>query len=216
MRREQLPNVCSLRSVNRSIASPTNALAHRRIAILASVTGDGPAAVAAYREAARIDPKDANSRGRLARLLYARDDLTGAIAAFRDAIRIDPMRTSDHYALAAALAGIGDQEGEIAELREAIRVNRLPRDPAPEVAAQESDDLSNDSWIDTIHVAVLDMKVFLSFRDGYSYGSALRFVGDLTGAIAALRDTIKLNPGSEIEARYSLAMAWPSRAMCQA
>ncbi len=48
---------------------PNDALAHWRIAVLASVTVDFSSAVAACREAARIDPKDVESRGRLAELL---------------------------------------------------------------------------------------------------------------------------------------------------
>ncbi len=174
---------------------------------MASLTGDVPGALAAYREAARIDPKDAGSRRRLAKLLHAKDDLPGAIAAYRDAIRIDPMLAGDHYDLAAALERIGDRESEIAELREAVRVERLLQDPASGVAPQQNDGAFGDYWIDNISDGVSDMALSVGFHDGYKYGSAHRFAGDLTGAIAAYRDAIKLNPGSEIEARYSLAMA---------
>jgi len=186
---------------------PNDALAHRRIAfVLLFLSADIPGAVVAYREAARVDPKDAACRRQLGTLLLIQGDLPGAIAAYREVIRIDPMRLDDHYNLAAALERTGDQVGEIAELREAVRLGRLLQDPASGVTPVKIDVIFDDLYLDTMSTmlssALIQMRAYR-----YSYGRVLRLIGDLPGAIAAYREAINLNPGSEIEARYDLEMA---------
>ena len=194
---------------------PADALTHRRIAfVLLFLSADIPGAVAAYREAARVNPKDAASRRQLGMLLLLQGDRPGAIAAYREAIRIDPMRVADHYSLAAALELTGDPVGEIAELREAVRLGRLLQDPASGVTTARTDATFDDSYLDTISPMLSDMLIQMRVYR-YSYGRVL----GLTGDHRAPSPPIAKRSNSTPDRRLKLGTAWewrlPSRAICR-
>jgi tetratricopeptide (TPR) repeat protein len=52
--------------------------------------GDTVGALAEYREALRLDPKDARAHGLLGLALQGKEDFDGAVAAYREALRLDP------------------------------------------------------------------------------------------------------------------------------
>ena len=66
--------------------------------------GDLPGAIAAYREALRLDPQYALGHNNLANALQDAGDLPGAIAAFREAIRLGPGDAVVYSNLGAALS----------------------------------------------------------------------------------------------------------------
>jgi Flp pilus assembly protein TadD len=88
---------------------------------------DYAGAILAFREAIRLDPKDASFRSNLGAALLHKGDVDGAIAAFREAIHLDPKDAHAHNNLGAALCdGKRDYAGAILAFREAIRLD--PKD----------------------------------------------------------------------------------------
>src|SRR5262249_49801424 len=80
-------------------------------------------AVAAYRKAIEINPKNALTHYHLGILLCDRKhDYPGAIAAFRKAIALEPNAALSHFNLGLALRFNGDSKEAIAPFREAIRL----------------------------------------------------------------------------------------------
>jgi tetratricopeptide (TPR) repeat protein len=101
-------------------------------------------AIAAYKKALRLSPKDPLVSNRLglalarkADLLMGKGDLDGAIAANREALRFNPKDAETHTALGIALQGKGDLDGAIAAYQEALRIDpRHPIAPANLTAAK--------------------------------------------------------------------------------
>ncbi len=189
----------------------SDALTHRKIALLLFLGDDKPGAVAEYREAARADPTDAECRRQLGRRLRMQGDLPGAIAAYRDSIRIDPMRVGAHYSLAELLEDSGDELGEIAELLEAVRAEGHDSGPySPSRVSQYGSDVTfDDHEIDTLADGLADMHFMTRTAGphvGYKLGSVHRLAGDKPGAITKYREAIAADPNSEIEARFGLVV----------
>jgi tetratricopeptide (TPR) repeat protein len=84
--------------------------------------GDLPGAVAAYREAIRLDPGFAEAHFNLGEVLHSSGDRAGATARYREAIRLDPDFALTHNNLGNVLRDSGDTAGATAEYREAIRL----------------------------------------------------------------------------------------------
>jgi len=77
--------------------------------------------IAAYREAIRLNPRNARVYHDLG-VLYERDgDLREAERALREAIRLDPHYANAHYRLGTLLQRFGDRNGAIASYRAALR-----------------------------------------------------------------------------------------------
>ena len=79
-------------------------------------------AIAAYREAIRLKPDDAEAHYNLGIALSGQGKLDEAIAEYREAIRLKPDYAEAHYNLGIALDGQGKLDEAIAEYREAIRL----------------------------------------------------------------------------------------------
>nr|AHZ45649.1 serine/threonine protein kinase [uncultured bacterium] len=71
-------------------------------------------AIRAYREAIRLDPRDAATHFNLALALKAKGQLDEAIAAYREAIRLDPRDAAAHNNLGVALKARGQLDEAIA------------------------------------------------------------------------------------------------------
>ena len=80
------------------------------------------AAVAARREAIRLQPDDADAHSNLGLALAAQGKLDEAIAEYREAIRLQPDSAEAHYNLGIALAHQGKLDEAVAEYRTAIRL----------------------------------------------------------------------------------------------
>jgi tetratricopeptide (TPR) repeat protein len=90
-------------------------------------------AIAAYKKAIRLSPKDPLFSNRLAlaltrkgHLLRDKGDRDGAIAAYKHALRFNPKDADTHIILGVTLEDKGDLDGAIAAYQEALRID--PRD----------------------------------------------------------------------------------------
>jgi eukaryotic-like serine/threonine-protein kinase len=74
-------------------------------------------AIAAYREAIRLQPENAGAHYNLGIALDSQGKVSEAIAAYRDAIRLQPDEAEAHCNLGMALRSQGDYAGSLAMLR---------------------------------------------------------------------------------------------------
>jgi tetratricopeptide (TPR) repeat protein len=86
------------------------------------VKRDYDGAIAAFKEAIRLDPKNAGFHFNLGNALRARGEGDGAIAAYKKAIRLDPKYAPAHHNLGSALLVKGEVDGAIAAYTEAVRL----------------------------------------------------------------------------------------------
>jgi len=173
---------------------PDRVVAHFNLGVLLlDRMGDCDGAAAAFREAARLDPTDAAGPGNLALALLKKGDLDGAIAAGKEAVRLDPTEQFYHAVLADSLRGRGDVDGAIAQYREVIRLRPeghyaymilgellLGRKGEHEEAARMLEEAIR------IQPASALAHSILSF--------ALHRSGNVQGELAALRETLRLEP----------------------
>jgi Flp pilus assembly protein TadD len=97
---------------------------HTNLGIGLGKIGDLEGAIAEYRIALSINPKDTKAHVNLGVvLLQERGDLEGAVAEYQSALRIDPDLAKAHSNLGAALVLSGDEEGAIAEFQAALRID---------------------------------------------------------------------------------------------
>jgi eukaryotic-like serine/threonine-protein kinase len=186
----------------RLVTNPDEAAVHWKIAALSLAYGDSALAIAEYREAARLDPRNDGCRYELGVMLRRSGDLKGAIAAFRDAIRLVPTYALYHEGLAELLSRYGDLSGEIAELREAIRCESLRRTRGNEATAKRAFDLfESDGCLGTYIQAFVEYSAsFDEFQGDGVYtklASALAESRDATEAVAILEEGIRLGEESE-------------------
>jgi tetratricopeptide (TPR) repeat protein len=79
-------------------------------------------AIAAYREAIRMNPDYFGAHCNLGLALQGKGDLDGAIAAYRDAIRINPECADAYGALGSALQANGDNTGAKSSFETLLRL----------------------------------------------------------------------------------------------
>jgi len=86
--------------------------------------GDPDGAIAAYKEAIRLDPKNAPVQYSLGKILWeVKRDYDGAMTAFQAAIRLDPNHADAHTGLGVALLGKRNLAAAIASFKEALRLD---------------------------------------------------------------------------------------------
>src|SRR5205823_3350627 len=79
-------------------------------------------AIAAFREAIRLDPTFAWPRNGLGWALYSKGELDAAMPHYREAMRLEPKNTWPHNNLGFALRDLGELDEAIAEFGEAVRL----------------------------------------------------------------------------------------------
>src|SRR5262249_53143243 len=79
-------------------------------------------AIACYRKAIALDPKDARAHYNLGNALADKGRLDEAIAAYKKAIELDPKLAWPHFYLGNALRRKGDLDGAIACFRKALQL----------------------------------------------------------------------------------------------
>jgi Flp pilus assembly protein TadD len=105
-------------------ANPTDqADAHASLGSALAQEGDTDGAIAEYRAAIRLNPKNVGVRRSLAAALRLKGDLDGAIAQYRAVLRLEPSDQVTRWQLGTALEQKHDFDGEIAEAHEALRMN---------------------------------------------------------------------------------------------
>ncbi|MBA4062366.1 MAG: hypothetical protein C0501_01415 [Isosphaera sp.] len=167
------------------------------------VAGDLPGAVAAHREAVRLDPELAAAHYNLGAALRDGGDLPGAVASFREAIRLEPKNATSRANLGAALRAAGDLPGAVAAYREAVRLD-------PKLAAVHNNlgDALRAAGDLPGAVAAHREAIKLDPKHAPAHsnlGLALKDWGDLPGAVAAHREAVRLDP-ELAAAHYSLGV----------
>ncbi|MBN2241803.1 MAG: VWA domain-containing protein [Acidobacteria bacterium] len=105
--------------------SPDDIVLWKETGTVSFLAGQTDQAVAAYQEAVRLQPEDAESHYMLG-IIRATNDVESAIGDFREAVRLNPENAKYHFDLGRALAQIEDFESSIEAFREASRLD--PRD----------------------------------------------------------------------------------------
>ena len=87
-----------------------------------SATGDPQGAIAADKQAIRLEPKDARAHDNLGVVLDSTGDYEAAIAAFKRTIELDSKYARAHNNLGLALYHKKDLDGAVAAFRQAIQL----------------------------------------------------------------------------------------------
>jgi tetratricopeptide (TPR) repeat protein len=146
-----------------------------------------------YQAAVAADPRSISAHNGLGVALINKGDTDGAIAEYKEAIRLDPTFSNGHNNLGIALGAEGNLEGAIAEHKEAIRL-----DPANSFAHHSLGDTLQFVKKDWAGATAAYRKA-ISLNPIYIWshlnlGKALQNSGDLDGAIACFRETLRLDP----------------------
>ena len=106
-------------SVDEAIARYPAVVAHNRFTLGSALKDQGKLdeAVAAYREAIRLEPNHAQAYSGLVLALKAQGKLDEAVAAYREAIRLKPDNAEAHFNLGGVLRAQGDYAGSLAMFR---------------------------------------------------------------------------------------------------
>lgn len=192
-------------------------------------------------EAEKADPLFVRARdaapGTVAALLglgqtaLARKDFSAAISVLEEALRVDPGAASLHSPLAMAYRGLGDRSRAEAHLREWRNTEVLVPDP---VRLELDLALQSSLSFELRGVRALEARDFKAaadfFRQGvaitvgtvplgrslrHKLGTALFMSGDLPGAVALFRETVRLAPKAgrdetAAKAHYSLGVLMAS------
>jgi tetratricopeptide (TPR) repeat protein len=102
---------------------PTNTICWLNLGSALYMKKDWDAAIAAFKEAIRLDPRFARPHAGLGILLYDKKDLKGAVAAYQEALRLDPNYAMVHNNLGNVLRDLQDVEGAIAAYQAAFRAD---------------------------------------------------------------------------------------------
>jgi serine/threonine-protein kinase len=149
-------------------------------------------AIAAGRDALRLDPNDAAAHMTHGLSLFLRGKLDEAVAAYREAIRLRPTLIQAHMNLGNALVVLGSPAEAIATYRETIR---LAPDWAPahtNLGTALKDAGKPDEAIAALREAIrLDPDLA---RAHYNLGVVLESQRKVDEAIAAYREAIRLKP----------------------
>jgi serine/threonine-protein kinase len=173
---------------------PDDARVHFLLGDALHEMGDHKGAVAAYREALRLEPGSVNGQVNLGNALRDSDDLKAAEAAYRAALRIQPDNARAHSMLGLALRATGDLAGAVAECREAVRL--VPAQAGSHFALGIALWGAGDR---AAAIAAYREAVRLqsdSFQFRVQLARALHDSGDAAGAAVVWREAIRIAPDS--------------------
>jgi serine/threonine protein kinase/Flp pilus assembly protein TadD len=146
-------------------------------------------AIAEYREATRLNPKNSSAHFGIGRVLHERGDRTGAIAGFREALRLKPDLFSEVYPFLAQL----DPDGVAALVQKpgvpAFNQNMVAWRLVT-ASSTAPDQRSVSLAVELARHAVKAEPRNGSFRN--TLGVALYRAGDWTGALAELEEAVRL------------------------
>ena len=151
-------------------------------------------AVAALREAIRLQPDLAYAHANLGVALMRQGKLDEAIAEYREAIRLRPDDSPTRFNLGIALGRQGKVDEAIVEYREAIRIQ-------PDHAYAHSNlglALLAQGKVDE---AIVELREATRLKPDFAHanlGNALRRQGKVDEAIAEYREAIRLDPDDHI------------------
>lgn len=154
--------------------------------------GELGGALAAFREAVRLDPSDAASALGLARTLLASGDPGAANRALDEAIRLDPASVQAYGARGDARRALGDRAGALSDYGAALRLR--PDDAA--LLNRRGLMLARQGELHRA-IADFDRAIGLDPRDAaphYNRGRVYDRLGDLVEAVAEYDRAIRLDP----------------------
>ena len=181
---------------------PNDFLANYNLGALQQYRGKLDDALAAYRDALRVEPKNATALNSYAAVLLLQDRLAEAIPFLKDALQQEPSYLNARYNLARALAAIGDLNGAEAAFQAYLQ--------------QKPDDAAAQAGLGTIYYRLQKVTPALAcFRQAArlapgdadveaNLGTLLAVTGDLPAAAQAFEAALRINPEHEA-ARANLA-----------
>ena len=107
----------------KALATANTSAFQTKLAEALRLQGKFDEAVAALREALRLEPTSAPAHGALALALVGQRNSTEALAAYQEALRLDPDLIDAHNGLAVLLAREGRLDDAVVEFREMTRVD---------------------------------------------------------------------------------------------
>ena len=173
-------------------AESENALAQFSLGVAYDNINHYDDAIAAYREALRINPEDADVWYNLGNAYGNLDRHDDAIAAFREAVQTNPEDASAWNNLGVAYGNINRYDDEIAAYREALRINPKHADAWHNLGvAYGKLDRHNDE-IAAYREAV---RINPEYADAwYNLGYVYDELGHYDDAIASFREALRINP----------------------
>jgi tetratricopeptide (TPR) repeat protein len=172
---------------------PTNTICWTNLGSALHTKKEWDAAIAAYQEAARLDPKFARPHAGLGIVFEAKKDLDGAIAAYKEALRLDPKYAMVHNNLGNVLRDKKDLEGAAASYREAMKADpsfALPHFNLGNLFRDQKKDV--DAAIGEFEAATrLDPNLAGAWNN---LAQARLEKKDVDGAIVALKETVRTAP----------------------
>lgn len=169
--------------------------------------GDPDGAIALFKQAEPLAPKDPRPRFLRGEALAAKNDVDGAIAAYREALALDGKQAAVRAELGALLLDAGKIEEGAKEIREALLVDHGLAQAWWNLAKAESRLKNGSASIDAFRRAMkllpkdADLRVDASME--------LRRAGGFDEAVAIAREAVSLDPKSE-PAQMALGFALQS------
>jgi tetratricopeptide (TPR) repeat protein len=149
-------------------------------------------AIAAFRQALALEPKDARVHYNLGNALAAKGQVDQAIAAFRQAITLDPKDAKAHTNLGSALHTKGLWDEALAACQKAIVLDPKLAMAYNNLGLALKEKGQVERAIAAYHQAIaVDPKLGLAY---YNLGIALEVRRQLDQAIAAYRQAVTLDP----------------------
>jgi len=172
---------------------PRSAFAREMLGIVLHRNNRVDEAMAAYRDAIRLNPGAFVSYCELGVCLCKKKQFDAAIACFRESIRLNPNYASAHTNLGVTLTDTGSYDEAIASCREGVRLNPGSARAHSNLGAALTRKGLYDEAIASLREAIrLDPEEPTSH---ITLGEALAKRGLQDEAIAELREAIRLDPG---------------------
>lgn len=174
------------------VVQPDSVVAWNNLGNVLGNTNDLKAAIAACKEAVRLDSDHVPPFSNLALALAASGDHVGAIAAYKEAIRINPNDAHLQNNYGNSLKAEHDMKGAIAAYQEAARLDPKFATPHYNLGVVFFDIGEKSRAIDAYKEAIrLDPKRVQSHNN---LGIVLAAADDVFGAMAAFREAARLDP----------------------
>lgn len=171
---------------------PDSSILHNVLGASHLGLGQCDEAIASYRSALQIEPKDAKTHFNLGVALGEKGDLAASIASYRDALAIEPKYPIAHNNLGNALKDEGDIKAAIASYRAALKIEP---DHA-KVLCNLGNALKGDGELDQALGSYRQaLEVDPDFAEAYNnMGSALMARADTAEAINCYKQALALRP----------------------
>jgi tetratricopeptide (TPR) repeat protein len=176
----------------KALAAANTSAFQTKLAEALRLQGKFDQAVAALREALRLEPASAPAHAALALALVGQRNSTEALAAYQEALRLDPDLIDAHNGLAVMLAGQGRLDEAVVEFREMIRV-----DPDSAIGYYNLASALADLDRDVESAAALREVIRINpnhYNAHYNLGELFRLEGKYDESAKQFREYLRLAP----------------------